>query len=446
MTGTETTAPRPAGESTAPAAPSSAPGQGTALVASVRAGLGRTRAAFSSLAEPRYRWWFLGQILSSSGHVTQAAGLAWLVLSLSGRAVDLGLVTTAAMLPILVGAAPAGMLVDRFDRRRLLLVTQVLLLSIGALLAVLTATDVITVPMVLAIAFVSGAVAAVDGPARQVFVLDLVGRERLASAVSLYEVVMNAARVVGPSVGGVLLALVGPAACFAFNAATYLLPLGVLVALRVSRGAAPAAVDSHPAVTMRAGLAYAFRHPLVRACLLLAAASTMIFNQGVLVPVLATDALDLPPQGFGALMAAFGLGALPGAIAAAGGRGEPSGRLVAGLALATGLAILPVGLAPGLAAAVVAAAVLGFVSIWFVAAANTLVQLTSPPHLRGRVMGAWTAALPGSGLVTALLLGWVTDTWGVRWAYVVLAATFLAATAAGAPALLAHRPAPDADA
>ncbi|GCE78357.1 MFS transporter [Cellulomonas biazotea] len=411
-----------------------------AAARSWRAGLARTRTAFSSLRDPRYRWWFAGQVLSSSGHVTQAAGLAWLVLSLSGRAVDLGLVTTAAMLPILVGAAPAGALVDRFDRRRLLLVTQVLLLSIGVLLAVLTATGVVEVWMVLVVAFVSGTVAAVDGPARQVFVLDLVGPERLASAVSLYEVVMNAARVIGPSVGGVLLALVGPAACFAFNASTYLLPLGVLVALRAGGTRQVRHAPGTPTVSFRAGMAYAFRHPVIRACLLLAAASTMIFNQGVLVPVLATDALGLPPQGFGALMAAFGLGALPGAIAAAGGGEAPSGRLVAALSFATGVAILPLGLAPGFAVALVAAAVLGFVSIWFVAAANTLVQLTSAPHLRGRVMGAWTAALPGSGLVTALALGAITDEWGVRAAYVALAAMFLLAAAVGAPALLARRP------
>lgn len=482
--------------------------------ATVLAGLGRTRAAFSSLRDRRYRWWFSGQVLSSSGHLTQAAGMAWLVLDLSGRAVDLGLVTTTMMLPILVGAAPAGALVDRFDRRRLLIVTQVLLLTIGALLAVLTATGVVTMAVVLATAFVSGVVAAVDGPARQVFVLDLVGRERLSSAVSLYEVVLNTARVVGPSVGGVLLALVGPAACFGFNAATYLLPLGVLLTMRgrralprpddVGRADAPAAaavpttpsaraliepadqpagdtappapVDQpatgsvptprtgpadrpaagpsaptsdtahEPASTgVRAGLAYAFGNPVIRACLLLAAASTMIFNQGVLTPVLATDALDLPAQGFGALMAAFGLGALPGAIAAAGGREAPSGRLVAVLSFATGVAILPVGLAPEFVVALLATALLGFVSIWFVAAANTLVQLVSAPALRGRVMGAWTAALPGSGLVTALALGAVADTWGIRWAYVALSASFLAAAAAGARALLSQ-PSPMTDA
>ncbi|KQR17145.1 MFS transporter [Cellulomonas sp. Leaf334] len=415
----------------------------TASTSGFRAGVDRTRAAFSSLRDPRYRWWFLGQVLSSSGHVTQAAGLAWLVLSMTGRAVDLALVTTAAMLPILLGSAPAGMLVDRFDRRRLLLVTQVLLLSIGLLLAALTATGAITLWMVLVIAFVSGVVAAVDGPARQVFVLDLVGRQRLASAVGLYEVVMNAARVVGPSVGGLLLALVGPAACFAFNACTYLLPLGVLITLRV-RPATPASPSDAPAVSFRDGLAFAFRHPVIRACLLLAAASTMIFNQGILVPVLATEALDLPPQGFGALMAAFGLGALPGAIAAAGGRAAPTGRIVLVLAFGTGLAIVPLALAPGFVVAAVAAALLGFVSIWFVAAANTLVQLTSPPHLRGRVMGAWTAALPGSGLVTAVALGAVADTWGIRAAYLVLAGAFLAAALVGAPALLGRGSAPPA--
>ena len=401
------------------------------------AGLQRTRLAFSSLGERRYRWWFGGQVLSSSGHMTLIAGLSWLVLSLGGGAVDLALVTTAALLPILVGGAFAGSLVDRFDRRRLLVVTQVLLLGIGLTLAVLTVTEVITIPGILVISFVSGLVAAVDGPARQVFVLDLVGPERLASAVSLYEVVMNSARVIGPSVGGVLLALVGPAACFAFNALTYTVPLAVLLVLRTdARTPRPARASQR--VGVRAGLAYALGDPVIRACLLLAVASTMVFNQGVLVPLLATEALDLPPQGFGALVAAFGVGALPGAIAAAGVRGAPSARLVGVLAFGTGLAIVPVALAPGFAVAVVAMLVLGFTSIWFIAAANTLVQLTSAPAMRGRVMGAWTAALPGSGLVTALGLGLVADHAGIRAAYLALAGFFLLAAAVGAPALLAR--------
>ena len=297
--------------------------------------------------------------------------MAWLVLSMTGRAVDLALVTTAAMLPILVGAAPAGMLVDRFDRRRLLLVTQVLLLSIGLLLAALTVTGAITLWMVIVIAFVSGLVAAVDGPARQVFVLDLVGRERLASAVGLYEVVMNAARVIGPSVGGLLLALVGPAACFAFNACTYLLPLGVLVTLRVRSTASVRDADA-PTVSFRDGMAFAFRHPVIRACLLLAAASTMIFNQGILVPVLATDALGLPPRASALSWPRSGWGRCPGRSrrrVAARHRPDGSWRC---LAFGTGFAIVPLALAPGFVVAVVASAVLGFVSIWFVATANTL--------------------------------------------------------------------------
>ncbi len=408
----------------------------------VAAALKRSGRAFTSLEEPRFRWWFVSQVLSSSGNMTQVAAMSWLVLSLTGSAVDLGLVSTATLLPILTGSALAGSLVDRFDRRRVLLVTQSLYIVIGALLATLTATDRIELWMILVLAFVTGSISAVDLPARQVFVLDLVGTARLASAVSLYEVVMNAARVIGPSVGGLLIALFGPAACFAFNAATYLLPLAVLLTIHVTHQARTVAEDrrTDPSAGVRAGVVYAFGQPVIRACLLLAVTGAMLFNPGLLYPLLSTQVFHLSAGAYGALMAAFGLGAIPGAVAAAGTRGEPSGRLVAVLAAATGVLMVPVALAPVVAVAVIATVALGFVSIWFIAAANTLVQLTSLPAMRGRVMGLWTVALPGTGLVTALAVGALADAAGTRVAFLAVGLSIIGSAAVGWRALSSHRP------
>src|SRR5436309_3541004 len=162
--------------------------------------------AVGALRIPAYRWWFLSQIMSASGSMTQAVAQSWLVLQLTGRAVDLGILAAVTWGPVLLGGAWAGAWVDRVDRRRLLLVTQSLFVVLGLVQAVLTATGVVQVWMVFVVAGLTGIVAALDGPARQVYVLELVGTGRVASAVSLYEVGLNASRVIGPAVGGAVLA------------------------------------------------------------------------------------------------------------------------------------------------------------------------------------------------------------------------------------------------
>src|SRR5262249_7622139 len=173
----------------------------------------------TSLQIPGYRWWFLSQILSASGTMTQGVAMSWLVLQLTGRGIDLGLLGAATFGPVLVLGAWGGAVVDRVDRRRLLIATQGLFIALGALLAVASAAGAIQVWMLFAGALAGGCILAFDGPARQVYVLELVGSDRAASAVGLYEVVINASRVLGPAVGGILLATVGATACFAVNAA-----------------------------------------------------------------------------------------------------------------------------------------------------------------------------------------------------------------------------------
>ncbi|MDQ1700968.1 MAG: hypothetical protein QOF57_220, partial [Frankiaceae bacterium] len=192
--------------------------------------------AFASLRVPAYRWWFSSQVVSSSGSMTQAVGTSWLVLQLTGHGVDLAYLSAATMLPLLVLAAWGGSLADRFDRRRLLIVTQSIFFGLSALLAVLSVTGHARLWNLLVVSAVTGTVMAVDAPARQVYVVDLVGPERLSSAIGLFEVIINASRVLGPAVGGVLLVVSGPTACFTANALSFLAPLWVLLRYRGPRG------------------------------------------------------------------------------------------------------------------------------------------------------------------------------------------------------------------
>jgi MFS family permease len=395
--------------------------------------------AFTSLQDRAFRQWFLSQVFSSSGNFTQGVAQSWLVLRLTGSAVDLGLMASFMFLPLLVGGPWAGSLVDRFDTRRLLIATQSLLLLLAALLAALVVTGSERLWMLFVIAFATGLVSAVDQPARQVYVFDLVGASRIASAVSLNEVVLNTSRVVGPAAGGAFLATIGVSACCFFNAATYLLPLAVLVAHRTAvQTRAVTATDRTAPGGRLAGLHYAWRHPAMRISLLLAAASGMLF--GLLpVPLLATRVWGLGGGGYGLMVAIFGVGALPGAVLAGAGRGNPSGRSVAALAVATGISIVATAYAPDLGLMLAGLAITGCVSIWFIARANTLVQLAADPAMRGRVMGAWTMALPGFSPITGPLVGWVTGTAGPRTGFALAGFALVLVAAAGWRSLATRR-------
>ncbi len=415
------------------AEPESADGSGAAARPSLRQ-------AFGSLSEPVFRQWFVSQALSASGTMTQSVGQSWLVLKLTGSGVDLGLMTACFFAPLLLAGPWAGALVDRVDRRRLLIVTQSLFLAFACLLAALTAAGAVRLWMLFLIAAATGAVNAPDSAARQVFAFDLVGRQRLASAVSLNEVVLNTSRVLGPAAGGALLATLGVGACFALNAASYLPPLAVLL---LHKGTGRSRSRPMPARgrnakrhgQLRLSLAYAWRNPAIRACLFLAAASGMLFNLNVPLPLLATRAFHLSGGGYGLLMAAFGAGALPGAVLAAAGRGTPRGRSVAALALVTSLLVLATACAPDAALGFAGMAATGCFSIWFIARANTLVQLESNPAMRGRVMGVWNMALPGCQPITSPFVGWVAESAGAREGFGLAGVALILATVTGWSAL-----------
>jgi MFS family permease len=307
---------------------------------------------------------------------------------------------------------------------------------------------------IVAISAAAGCVNAFDGPARQVYVLDLVGRDRLAGAVSLYEVILNTSRVLGPSLGGVLLALLGPAACVLANSVSFLAPIAVL--LRYRTRATAAVVDpAEPAQASsartrkakgaaRAGLRYAWSIPAIRACLLIAAASGILFSPAVLLPLLAVRAFHLGGGGYGALLAAFGIGALPGALLASRGNAEPTGRQVGWLAVGTGLCMAATAYAPDLPLAFLAIGATGLTSIWMIARANTLVQLRSDPAMRGRVMGAWTMALPGMSPITSIAVGSLADAAGPRVTFAAAGLLIAGAAAAGWRGL-SSSPAPQAE-
>ena len=371
--------------------------------------------------------------------MTQVVAMSWFLLRLTGDSIDLGLMATFTFLPVLLLGPHAGALVDRVDRRRLLIVTQIAFCLLAAATAAIIAAGVAEAWMIFLITLLNGIVFGPDSTARQVYVVDLVGTERLASAVGLYEIILNVSRVAGPALGGALLATAGVAACCAVNAASYLVPLYVLLRYKPAHVAADTAGTADgqrqtpvrlPPVSLRDGIRYAWRHGPIRVCVGLAAASGLLFNMGVALPVLATHAFHLGGGGYGLLMSVFGIGALPGALLASSGEGRPTGRRVGVLALATAAAIGGTALAPTLWVAIIGLLAVGLLSIWFIAAANTLVQLAAGDGMRGRMMGLWTMALPGAQVGTGPFAGWVTAVAGPRVGFALPAMAL--ATVAGA--------------
>jgi MFS family permease len=394
--------------------------------------------------------------------MTQGVAQSWLVLKLTGSGLDLGLLGSCYMLPVLVGGPWAGALADRIDRRRLLIATQSIFIVSASLLAALTWSGAVRVWMLFAIAFVTGAVSAPDSAARQVYVLDLVGGRELASAISLNEVVINVSRVVGPAMGGIFLATLGIPVCYVANAVSYLPPLLVLLVLH-RKGRLPAATQAsgtgvpgaapepasgtaaagrkpRPRGQVRAGLRYVWSTPVLRFTVLMAAASGMLFNLGVALPLLATRVFHLGGGGYGLMMAVFGLGGVAGAFLAASARGQPGGREVRLLGALTGVAVLATAAAPDAGLAFAGLAVTGCLSIWFIARANTLAQLRADPAMRGRVMGIWTMALPGTSPVTGPTIGLVAETAGARAGFGLAGVALLVTAGVGWRALADNGP------
>jgi MFS family permease len=396
---------------------------------------------FGSLAVPSFRWWFISQVLSSSGLFTQNVAAAWLILKQTGNGLDLAFLTCAAFIPVFLAGSWGGQLADRFDHRKLLIITQTSLLALSALLAALAFAGHAGLVSILIISAITGAVNAVDNPARQVYAMDLVGRELLVSAVSLFEVVLNASRVLGPAIGGIILVTAGPAPCFAVNAVSFVAPIVVLLRYQPLLNTGPDTGPDRPQPrprsrgAVREGLRYVRSVPEIRACVAIAAASGLIFNGTVFYPLLATRAFHLNGGGYGALVAAFGLGALPGALLAARSKEQPSGRVVLVLVAATTASMAVTALAPDLVIGFAGLFLSGFTSIWYIATANTLVQLRADARLRGRVMGVWVMALPGLSPLSSVLAATLANAAGVRFAYLTAGLVILAAALSGGRAL-----------
>jgi MFS family permease len=372
-----------------------------------------TQRALAPLRHSRFRRYSAGVLFSLTGNWVEAAAFGYVVLLLGGSAATLGLIGFLNTIPNLIWGLPAGALADRYDRRKLLLGFQGANMAVAVLLAVLWATDSLTVPLMGAIAVVGGSLGTLSFPAFQGMLASTVPPAELESAVAINSLSLQVARFVGPAIAGVLLAASGPTAVFALNAVSFLGVLGAVALVPGSRALATGAAMSL-AGSMKEGLHYVFGQRSIASLMALTLFGGVFGTPPVafMLPGIVRFQLDAGPATLGALTAAIGLGSLLGALAllALSGRPNKGEPVVAGFFLSA-LAIAAIGLSGSIPLSLGLAVVGGFSGVVFIGLSTVVVQATSSDEMRARAMAIWAAAfvglLPLGALITTGLAAWL---------------------------------------
>jgi MFS family permease len=371
------------------------------------------RSTFAALAVPNYRRYVSGQSISLIGTWMQMTAQSWLVYTLTRSSTDLGLVVALQTLPVLLLAPYGGVIADRVDKRRLMVVLQCAMGVQALILGVLTIGGDIRFWEIGVLATLLGLNNAFENPARQSFMLEMVGPENLRNAVSLNSVLVNVARSIGPAVAGLLIATVGEGACFLVNAASFVAVVASLTTL--DRAALnPSPPSPRAPGQLREGLRYIARTPELRMPLvMMALVGTLAYEFQVSLPVMAKQALHAGATGYGFMTAAMGVGAVLGGLRVAA-RGQIGVRTLVAAAAAFGMTLLFATLAPSLAVELIALALVGAASITFMSSGNSTLQLNAEPSMRGRVMSLWFVAFQGTTPIGGPLIGWVIAMAGAR--------------------------------
>lgn len=370
--------------------------------------------AFDSLhSVPNYRRFFAGQVVSWTGTWVQWVAQAWLVLQITDSGLGLGLVTALQWLPVLLFGAWAGVIADRFEKRKLLIATNMSAGVLSLILGIATVGGFVTLGFVIVIALLLGVVTAIDNPARQTFTMEMVGRARLTNAVSLNVATFTTARVIGPAVAGLLIAEVGIGECFLLNAASFI-PITLALTFMNRDELQPTGLVDKQRGQIREGLRYAASVPVVRTLLIMMAViGTLEYNFQVILPLFAKVTFDGDAKTFGMLGAVLGIGMFAGALTNAA-FGRSSRKVLLGAGFSLGTLTLLLALAPTLWMAALLMVPLGASSMAFLATMNSTLQLTAADAMRGRVMALYFVLFLGSTPVGAPIVGFVAETFSPR--------------------------------
>jgi MFS family permease len=373
-----------------------------------------SRETFTSFEVRNYRLYYIGQIISTSGTFMQSIAQAWLVLKISNSGTALGVVSALQYIPILVFGTLGGVVADRFPKRTVLYFTQSAAGILALILGVLVAINQVSLWMVYILAFCLGWVNVFDNPARQTFVIEMVGEDKLRNAITLYSSLVNLSRVIGPTIAAGLIALVGLAPCFVLNGISYTAVVIMLARMHPD--------ELHPTPRLarskgqlREGVRYVLSTPILRDTLLmLAIVGTFTFEFQVSLPLIAQFTFKGDAASYAFLSGSLGIGAVVGGLAIASQRrNTPSLLIVVGFLFGAG--VLGAAFMPTLFLSGVALVFAGVFSIFFTSLGNTILQLGSSPEMRGRVMSFWSIAFLGSTTIGGPAVGWFAEVAGARW-------------------------------
>jgi MFS family permease len=375
-----------------------------------------------------YRLFWIGQLLSRIGTWMQSVAQAWLVLELTGSAFRLGLISTLQFAPVLLFSLFGGVLSDRVAKRRVIVATQIAMMVQAFALAALVWSGHVAYWHVAVLAAFYGIANSIDMPARQSYVVELVGKDDLMNAIVLNSAVFNGARVVGPAIAGALIAGYGTGTAFFINGVSFVAVLAALAAMRIE-GAPHATARATVVEEVMQGVRYAAQTPIIRLLLaLLFFVSLFVINFNVVVPLFAREVLGEGARGFGLLMASLGIGAVAGAmgVASAGLRRPPMTMVLVAAGLVS-LGVMSLALVPTFAVAVGVLMVTGVAQVVFTSSVQSTVQVTVPDAMRGRMMSLYVLVFVGVSPFGAFLIGTVAETAGIATACVVGGGAGLAA-------------------
>ncbi len=390
---------------------------------------------FSSLGIRNYRLYFIGQAISLSGTWMQTIAQGWLVLELTNSGTQLGIVVALQFLPLLLLGPWGGVVADRYNKRVILYCTNAVSAIMSLILSLLIFAGAVQLWHMYVFALALGVIRIFDNPIRQTFLAEMVGNAHLKNAISLNSTVNNLARVIGPTISGILVASVGIAFCFLVNAFSF---IGALITLAYIRAdelhtPAPQQVTKHQ---VRDSFAYVARTPLIRDTLIMMTLiGTFVFEFQVSLPILARQVFNGGAPEYALLMSALGAGSVVGGLYSAG-RSSIAPRHLIVFAGLSGLSLFAVSIMPTLLLAVVSMTAVGFFTINVTALANTMIQLKSSPAMRGRVMALWSMAMMGSTPIGGPLVGFAGEYMGGRYGVAIGGVAAVAAALYGMSTLL----------
>ena len=389
------------------------------------------RDTFSSLYVRNYRLYYIGQIISTSGTFMQSVAQAWLVLTLTHSGTALGITSALQYVPILILGPYGGVIADRLPKRKILYFTQSISGILALILGTLVATNLVQVWMVYILAFCLGMVNVFDNPTRQTFYIELVGSDDLRNAVTLYSTLVNLARIIGPAVAALIIAIFGLAPCFIINGVSY---VAVVIMLGMMRADELLTTPPVPRAKgqITEGFKYVVSTPIIGSTLLMMALiGTFTYEFQVSLPLIAQFTFRGDASSYALLTSGMGFGAAIGGLFFASRKGIQPYKVVSA-SLLFGLAVLISAFMPSLLLTGLALVFVGISSINFSSLGNSMIQLESSPQMRGRVMSFWSIAFLGSTTIGGPIVGWFAEVAGARWGLALGGIAALIATVLGA--------------